>query len=107
EHESGGDTAIVSASATDTTVVMRKKEQRPAFPYQELLDYARGRADDATRQRIDGQLKADPRWRAHLESVRYLDLEQLAARQDGEALGRVRVCQRTPVCPLPPTAARG
>jgi DNA-directed RNA polymerase specialized sigma24 family protein len=99
---SADDTAIVSAS--DTTVLSSSDKTRGSvypgnpFPYQELLDYARGRGGDAAKRRIDRQLKADPRWRAHLESVRYLDLEQLAARQDGEALAHFGPDQRTPFC---------
>ena len=59
------------------------------FPYRELLDYYLGKLTDARlRAEFEKLLQNDPRWKAHWESVRNLDLERAAAVQDAEDLRR-------------------
>ncbi|HYT88970.1 MAG TPA: 2-hydroxyacyl-CoA dehydratase family protein [Gemmataceae bacterium] len=60
-----------------------------AFPYEQLLAYYRGElADRRLAAEIEQHLSTDPRWEAHWESIRYLDLERAAAMQDAEDLQR-------------------
>lgn len=62
-------------------------EAADALGVAELLDYHRGRElRPGRRQRIDELIRRDKRWAAHYESVRFLDLERLAARQDAAEL---------------------
>lgn len=59
------------------------------FPYDELLAFYRGELDGTNAQtRIAKLIEDDPHWRAQWESVRFLDLEQAAAIQDGKDLRR-------------------
>jgi hypothetical protein len=67
------------------------------FPYELLLAFHRGEVLDRKEQaQIRDLVEKDPRWRAHYESVRYLDLERAAARQDAEDLKRF--ASDTPFC---------
>ena len=53
------------------------------FPYALLLAYHRRRLRDSLAvAQIEAELNASPRWRAHLESIQFLDLERAAAGQD-------------------------
>jgi hypothetical protein len=57
------------------------------FPYPELLAFVRGEISDPREYaRIADLVQTDRRWRAHWESVRYLDLERAAAVQDARDL---------------------
>jgi hypothetical protein len=57
------------------------------FPYARLLAYRRGELHDPLeRAVIEEKLVDDPRWRAHWESVRRIDLERIAASQDARDL---------------------
>src|SRR5262245_35894875 len=67
------------------------------FPYELLLAFHRGEIVDRKEQaQIHDLMEREPRWRAHYESVRYLDLERAAARQDAEDLKRFQ--EATPFC---------
>jgi hypothetical protein len=61
------------------------------FPYETLLAFHLGQLGGRERAQVQRQLATDPRWRAHLDSVRYLKLEQVAARQDTADLQRYRL----------------
>jgi hypothetical protein len=57
-----------------------------------LLAYHRRQLRDPVEvAEVEAELSASPRWRAHLESVRFLDLERAAAIQDGADLQAFRV----------------
>src|SRR5438105_4271742 len=46
-----------------------------AFPYEQLLAFYRGKLPPGACAEVVRQLETSPRWRAHHESVRLLDLE--------------------------------
>jgi DNA-directed RNA polymerase specialized sigma24 family protein len=57
------------------------------FPYARVLAYHRRQLRDPLEvAQVEAALNASPRWRAHLESVQFLDLERAAALQDGADL---------------------
>ena len=57
------------------------------FPYEELLLYYRRELRDPRRcADAKNLVETDPRWKAHFESVEFLDLERAAAIQDGKDL---------------------
>src|SRR5688572_5366449 len=59
------------------------------FPYETLLAYRRGEiADEVERARIEERLGTDPRWQAHWQSVRRLELDTAAAVRDADELNR-------------------
>lgn len=60
------------------------------FPYEELLAYYREELRDPDRcAEIRKLVETDPHWKAHFESVRFLDLERAAAIQDGKDLQKL------------------
>jgi hypothetical protein len=73
---------------------------RPAaFAYSQLLAFYRGEvADPYLYMEIEDRVRKDPRWRAHWESVRYLDLERAAALQDAADLERFGRGEATGFC---------
>src|SRR4051794_24883432 len=68
------------------------------FPYEQPLAFYRGQLAPPEYEEVQRQLEASPRWRAHYESVRFLDRERLAARQDRLDLAKFSVTQATPCC---------
>jgi hypothetical protein len=55
--------------------------------YQQVLAYFRGElSDPQTCAAVENQLQRDPRWQAHADSIRHLDLERAAAIQDAADL---------------------
>ncbi len=57
------------------------------FPYEELLAFYRGEVRPSVRRaEIERLVRHDPRWKAHWESIEFLDLERAAAMQDGQDL---------------------
>jgi serine/threonine protein kinase len=68
------------------------------FPYEKLLAFTRGELDAHECDEVRQCLTSDPRWRAHHDSLRYLGLERLAARQDGRDLRHFSVHEATPFC---------
>jgi DNA-directed RNA polymerase specialized sigma24 family protein len=70
-----------------------------AFPYARLLAYYRHELQDPVEiASIESEVNTSPRWRAHLESVRYLDLERAAASQDGKDLKAFPIDSAGPLC---------
>jgi hypothetical protein len=60
-----------------------------SFPYQQLLEYFQGRLNDPKLcADFERNLNSDPRWKAHWESVRHIDMERAAAVQDADDLRR-------------------
>lgn len=68
------------------------------FPYEQLLAFSRGQLNRAASDEIQRRVETDPRWRAHYESVRFLDLERLAARQDAKELEGFVAPKDAPFC---------
>lgn len=74
---------------------------QPACPvlYGELLAFYQGeRRDPHVAAEVEALVRADRRWRAHWESIRYLDLERAAAEQDAADLARFTAEHATPFC---------
>jgi hypothetical protein len=68
------------------------------FPYETLLGFLRGELDAPGVERVRTRLATDPRWRAHHDSTRHLNLERVAARQDGRDLHKFSRAQATAFC---------
>src|SRR5437899_1804982 len=61
--------------------------QAASFPYEALLAYLRGEViDEFERSRIEKQVGADPRWRAHWRSAKQLELDTAEALRDAREL---------------------
>src|SRR5262249_9646308 len=88
------------ASAAALAEELRQSLQAPhAFPYERLLAFSRGQLPDAADQAdVERRLATDRRWRAHWDSIRQLDLERAAARQDARDLEQFAPGQTTPFC---------
>ena len=64
--------------------------------YEKILAYYRGELSPADRAAVGKRVRRDAKARAHLESVRFLDLERAAALQDAEDLHQF--ADVTPFC---------
>jgi hypothetical protein len=61
--------------------------QHSTHAYQQILAYYRGELSDPQAcAAVEDQLRRDPRWQAHADSIRHLDLERAAAVQDAADL---------------------
>jgi hypothetical protein len=78
------DTVAEQEHAAMDTVASGAATQVMPFPYAQLLAFFRRQPlDPSEAARIEAAVKNLPRWRAHLDSVQFLDLEHAAAVQDG------------------------
>lgn len=69
------------------------------FPYTRLLAYRRGEiTNPIERAEIERRIQTDPRWKAHDDSLKDLDLEMIAAEQDARDLDRFSPAQATNLC---------
>jgi hypothetical protein len=94
-----GEKVLVSPGEDTVTDAPRPNGGQMEASYEELLAYHRGRLHDPLAlQRIEGLVNTSPQIRAHLESVRFLDLERAAATQDAADLGRFDAAQADPMC---------
>ena len=74
-------------------------QQNDTIAYLQILAYYRGElSDPRTCSTVEDQLRSNPRWQAHGESLRFLDLERAAAIQDAVDLARFTTDQATPFC---------
>jgi hypothetical protein len=74
-------------------------QQNDTIAYLQILAYYRGELSDPRAcSAVEDQLLRDPRWQAHVESIRHLDLERAAAIQDAADLARFKTAQATPSC---------
>jgi hypothetical protein len=74
-------------------------QQNDTIAYLQILAYYRGELSDPRDcLAVEDQLRSNPRWQAHVESIRYLDLERAAAIQDCADLARYTTDQATPFC---------
>jgi len=74
-------------------------QQTDTIAYLQILAYYRGELSDPRAcSTVEDQLRHNPRWQAHGDSIRYLDLERAAAIQDAADLAKFTVDQATPFC---------
>jgi hypothetical protein len=74
-------------------------QQADTIAYLQILAYYRGElSDPGACSTVEDQLRRNPRWQAHGDSIRYLDLERAAATQDAADLARFTPEQATPFC---------
>ena len=74
-------------------------QQSDTIAYLQILAYYRGELSDPQASSvIEDQLRRNPRWQAHGDSIRYLDLERAAAIQDAADLTLFSADQATPFC---------
>jgi hypothetical protein len=70
-----------------------------SFAYSQLLAFYRGELRDPhVCAEIEDRVCKDRRWRAHWESIRYLDLERAAAVQDAADLVGFTAARALPLC---------
>jgi DNA-directed RNA polymerase specialized sigma24 family protein len=73
--------------------------RQDVFPYARVLAYYRRELHDPVEiATIEAEVNASTRWRGHLESVRYLDLERAAAIQDGKDLKEFAIESASLLC---------
>src|SRR5687768_9421552 len=69
-------------------------------PYELLLAYHGGRLDDAERRRVEGLLESNDLYRAHLASLRLLEVDRTLALRDGRRLRHFGLADTTDFCLL-------
>jgi hypothetical protein len=89
---------IMTTQVSELATKVVGRPNQDALSYEELLAFYRGELDARACAKIKTNLTRSRRWRAHLDSVRSLDLERAAARQDAESLQRFDVANATPFC---------
>lgn len=74
------------------------KPESSTVLYQTLLAFHQGQLDARSYAAVLQRLAANRRWRAHLDSLRSLDLEEAAAQHDALNLGRFETANATAFC---------